>query len=207
VVPLIFYKGLAVGFLMCAPLGPIGLMCVRRTIMDGRKAGMASVLGASTVDAIYCSVAGLSITFLTSLLHGQRHLLQAAGGIILMAVGFRIFTASVPMDKVYKGTHGVIQAYVSTFLLTLANPMPILVFGAAFTVLGIHGWKGEFLSTAVMVAGVFSGSALWSPILVTIVTVFRPQFNPSRMRWLNRLTGSLIALIGVAAEVGVFVNW
>jgi threonine/homoserine/homoserine lactone efflux protein len=175
--------------------------------MDGRKAGMASVLGASTVDAIYCSLAGLSITFLTSLLHGQRHLLQAAGGIILVAVGVRIFTASVPKEKVYRGTNGLIQAYVSTFLLTLANPMPILVFGAAFTVLGIHGWKGEFLSTAVMVAGVFSGSALWSPILVTIVTLFRPQFNPSQMRWLNRLTGSLIALIGVAAEVGVFVNW
>jgi threonine/homoserine/homoserine lactone efflux protein len=207
VIPLIFYKGLGVGFLLCAPLGPIGLMCVRRTIMDGRKAGMASVLGASTVDAIYCSLAGLSITFLTSLLQGERHLLQAAGGVVLIAVGIRIFTAPVPVDRVYKGTHGVIQAYVSTFLLTLANPMPILVFGAAFTVLGIHGWKGEFLSTAVMVAGVFSGSALWSPILVTIVTLFHFQFNPGRMRWLNRLTGSLIAGIGLAAEIGLLITW
>jgi threonine/homoserine/homoserine lactone efflux protein len=207
VVPLIFYKGLAVGFLMCAPLGPIGLICVRRTIMDGRRAGMASVLGASTVDAIYCSVAGLSITLLTSLLQGERQLLQAAGGVVLMAVGIRIFTASVPVAKVYKGPHGVIQAFVSTFLLTLANPMPILVFSAAFTVLGIHGWKGETLSTAILVAGVFSGSALWSPILVTIVTLFRPQFNPSRMRWLNRVTGSLISLIGLIAEIGVFITW
>jgi threonine/homoserine/homoserine lactone efflux protein len=204
---MIFYKGLAVGFLMCAPLGPIGLMCVRRTIMDGRRAGMASVLGASTVDAIYCSVAGLSITLLTSLLQGERQLLQAAGGIVLMAVGVRIFTASVPVAKVYKGTDGVIQAFVSTFLLTLANPMPILVFSAAFTVLGIHGWKGETLSTAILVAGVFSGSALWSPILVTFVTLFRPQFNPSRMRWLNRVTGSLIALIGLIAEIGAFITW
>ena len=204
---MIFYKGLAVGFLMCAPLGPIGLMCVRRTIMDGRRAGMASVLGASTVDAIYCSVAGLSITLLTSLLQGERQLLQAAGGIVLMAVGIRIFTASVPAAKVYKGTDGVIQAFVSTFLLTLANPMPILVFSAAFTVLGIHGWKGETLSTAILVVGVFSGSALWSPILVTFVTLFGPQFNPTRMRWLNRVTGSLIALIGLTAEIGAFITW
>jgi len=171
--------------------------------MDGRKAGMASVLGASTVDAIYCSVAGLSISFLTSLLEGQRYWLEAAGGIVLMAVGVRIFTARVPINKAYSGTHGVIQAYISTFLLTLANPIPILVFGAAFTVLGIQGWKGEFLSTAAMVAGVFSGSALWSPILVTIVTLFRVEFNPSRMRWLNRLTGSLLAGIGLVAEIGL----
>jgi threonine/homoserine/homoserine lactone efflux protein len=207
VAPLIFYKGLAVGFLMCAPIGPIGLVCVRRTIMDGRKAGMASVLGASTVDAIYCSVAGLSIAFLTGLLQGERQLFQAAGGMVLMAVGIRIFMASVPVAKVYKVTDGVVQAFVSTFLLTLANPMPILVFSAAFTVLGIHGWKGESLSTAAMVAGVFAGSALWSPILVTIVTLFRPQFNPSRMRWFSRLTGSLIALIGLIAEIGVFITW
>jgi len=207
VAPLIFYKGLAVGFLMCAPLGPIGLMCVRRTIMDGRRAGMASVLGASTVDAIYCSLAGFSITFLTSLLQGQRYLVQAAGGIILMAVGIGIFRARVPADEARKGTGGVIQAFVSTFLLTLANPMPILVFSAAFTVLGIHGWKGESLSTAVMVAGVFAGSALWSPILATIVTLFRPEFNPSRMRWFNRVTGSVIALLGLTAEIGVFITW
>jgi threonine/homoserine/homoserine lactone efflux protein len=207
VVPLIFYKGFAVGFLMCAPLGPIGLVCVRRTIMDGRRVGMASVLGASTVDAIYCAVAGLSITFLTSLLQGEKQLVQAAGGLVLMAVGIRIFTASVPVAKVYKRANGMIQAFVSTFLLTLANPMPVLVFSAAFTVLGIHGWKGESLPTATMVAGVFAGSALWSPILVTVVTLFRPQFNPSRMRWFNRVTGSLIALIGLTAEIGAFITW
>lgn len=202
---LVFYNGLAVGFLMCAPIGPIGLMCVRRTIMEGRRAGMASVLGASTVDALYCSLAGLSISFLTGLLEGERHLLQAAGGLVLMLVGLRIFTSTVPVERRLKRTRGTIQSFVSTFLLTLANPMPILVFSAAFTLLGIRGWRGESLSTAAMVAGVFAGSALWSPILVTIVTLFRPQFDASRTLWFNRVIGSLIALIGLIAGIWVFV--
>lgn len=202
---LVFYNGLAVGFLMCAPIGPIGLMCVRRTIMEGRRAGMASVLGASTVDALYCSLAGLSISFLAGLLEGERHLLQAAGGLVLMLVGLRIFTSTVPVERRLKRTRGTIQSFVSTFLVTLANPMPIMVFSASFTLLGIRGWRGESLSTAAMVAGVFAGSALWSPILVTIVTLFRPQFDASWTLWFNRVIGSLIALIGLIAGIWVFV--
>lgn len=202
---LVFYNGLAVGFLMCAPIGPIGLMCVRRTIMEGRRAGMASVLGASTVDALYCSLAGLSISFLAGLLEGERHLLQAAGGLVLMLVGLRIFTSTVPVERRLKRTRGTIQSFVSTFLVTLANPMPIMVFSASFTLLGIRGWRGESLSTAAMVAGVFAGLALWSPILVTIVTLFRPQFDASWTLWFNRVIGSLIALIGLIAGIWVFV--
>jgi threonine/homoserine/homoserine lactone efflux protein len=166
---------------------------------------MASVLGASTVDALYCSLAGLSISFLTGLLEGERHLLQAAGGLVLMLVGLKISTSRVPVEMGLERTCGMVQSFASTFLVTLANPMPILVFSAAFTLLGIHGWKGESFSTAVMVAGVFAGSALWSPILVTVVTLFRPQFDPSRTRWFNRVTGSLIALIGLTAEIGLLV--
>lgn len=194
-----FIKGLIVGFVICAPMGPIGLLCLQRALVDGRAAGMAAVLGASTVDVIYCSVAGLGISYLSNFLTGEHLYLRLAGGLILILVGVRIFT-SPPSEKTPNtSAHGLFPSFMSSFLLMLANPMPIVVFTATFTALGVHGWEDAYSATFAIVAGVFVGSALWAPLLAVAVALCKPQLSLRRLRLVNRVAGAVIAGCGMVA--------
>lgn len=197
----IFLKGLIAGLVVCAPVGPIGLLCVRRTLMDGRMAGLVSVLGASTADGLFCLIAGLGVTYIANLLMNEQTAFTLLGGIILVALGFKLFFTEPGQKTPEVSEKGLLHAYVSSFLVMLANPMLIFVFSAAFTALGVHGWKGDYLSTAILVAGVFLGSALWAPLLVATVSLFRPQFGPRQQMLLNRVSGVIIFGFGVAAGI------
>jgi threonine/homoserine/homoserine lactone efflux protein len=193
-----FVKGMVVGLITCAPIGPVGLFCVRRTLTYGRTIGVASLLGASTADGLYCAAACFGITVVSNFLEQEYMWVSLAGGLILIFVGMWIFL-SEPREKGPKSERkGVFGAYSSTFLLMLANPSPIVVFTAAFTALGIQGWKGDYLSTAALVAGVFIGSAAWSPILIVLGTLFRLGYNPNRVRLINKISGVIIAGVGAA---------
>jgi threonine/homoserine/homoserine lactone efflux protein len=199
--PLIFIKGLVVGLVLCAPFGPIGALIVRRTLVDGRMAGVASVLGASTVDGLYCSIAGFGITYVSNLLRHEQTSLKLAGGLILVLVGMRIFL-SRPSGKTPKQHgQGLLGSYLSTFLLMLANPMPILLFGATFSALGVHGWKGDYGGTVSLVSGVLSGSALWAPLLFALMSRFKTPFNPEQLRLLNWIAGGVIFGFGVVVGI------
>ena len=199
----IFIKGVIAGLVACAPVGPIGLLCVRRTLIYGRLAGLVSVLGASTADGLYCLIAGLGVTYIATLLKNEQTMFTLLGGSILVALGLKLFFTPPAQKTPEVSENGLLHAYVSSFIVMLANPMLIFVFSAAFTALGVHGWKADYLSTATLVAGVFIGSALWAPILVLAVSLFRPQFGPRQQMTLNRVSGLIILGFGVAA--GVFI--
>jgi len=158
-------------------------------------------LGAATADALYCSVAGLGVTIISGFLVRQHTWIQIVGGLVLIALGAKLyFTRPTFADR--KGeSRGVLGAYTSTFLLMLANPVPILVFTAAFTAVGVHGWDGDYLATALLVLGVFSGSAIWSPVLVTVASTFRRQFSLEQLRLVNRVSGSIMAGFGLSIAI------
>jgi threonine/homoserine/homoserine lactone efflux protein len=196
---LFFLKGLIVGFIICAPLGPIGMFCVRQTLVEGRLAGMVAVLGASVVDAIYCIIAGLGVTYISNLLTNEHVYLQMAGGIILILVGLHLFFSKLSEKTPEAKGHGLFPSFLSCFLLMLANPMPILVFTATLTALGISGWRGHYLSTAVVVVGIFVGSAAWAPILASTVSLIKTQISPRLLRLANRIAGA--AIFGFGAVV------
>lgn len=193
-----FIKGLIVGFLICAPLGPIGLLCVRVTLVDGKLAGIGSVLGASLVDALYCALAGLGISVLASLLRGGHSPIQVAGGLVLILVGILVFFSKPSERNPEAEGHGFLPALASSFLIMLANPMPILVFTATFTGLGIHGWQDAQAPTAALVLGVFLGSAVWAPILVAAVSLFSPQLTLRQLHVANRIAGIILFCFGAA---------
>jgi threonine/homoserine/homoserine lactone efflux protein len=197
----VFIKGLIIGFIICAPMGPIGLFCVRKTLIDGRLAGFASVLGASTVDALYCAIAGLGVTFISNLITNEQGLIRLAGGLILVAVGVRIFVAKPSEKPVSNRGHGVASDFVGAALLMFTNPLAIIVFSAAFTALGVHGWRGDYTLTAALVAGVLAGSALWAPILVTVVSLFRVRVNGGQLMLMSRISGAIIGGFGLAVWV------
>jgi len=204
---MVFVKGLLIGLIMCAPVGSVGLLSVRRTLTQGRAAGLASVLGASTADMLYCSLAGFGITLISNFLQEKHLWLELGGGLILILLGIKIFFSEPTQQAPNNGPTGLLGDFTSTFLLMLANPFPLVIFTATFTALGVPGWKGDFVSTAILVAGVFCGSALWSPLLVGVATYFRPQLNLNQLKLVNRISGAIMALLGLILGFLLLINW
>lgn len=191
-----FIKGLIIGFSIAAPVGPIGLLCMQRTFIEGRTSGLVTGLGAATADFLYGCIAGFGLTVVSTFLVSQNLWFRLLGGSFLCFLGVRTFF-SVPADKAasVKG-RGLLKNYVSTFILTLTNPMTIISFAAIFAGLGAHK---DYISAGLLVSGVFTGSALWWFTLSSIVSLFRSQIDSAKLRWINR--GSGIILMGAGLVI------
>jgi threonine/homoserine/homoserine lactone efflux protein len=194
-----FLRGLAIGFSIAAPVGPIGVLCIRRTLAEGSLFGLVSGLGAATADAFYGCIAGFGLTVLSSALVRQQGWLRLLGGAFLCYLGFRTFFARPAKEGISSGGKGLLGAYASTLLLTLTNPLTILSFAAIFAGLGVGGADGKYSSGATLVLGVFVGSALWWLTLSSGVGLLGKSFNSSRLRWVNRISGAVITAFGLAA--------
>ncbi len=192
-------RGLIIGFSIAAPVGPIGVLCIRRTLAEGRASGLVSGLGAATADAIYGCVAGFGLTFVSNFLVSQQAWLRLMGGGFLCYLGLRTFLSQPAERAASVRGSGLVGAYTSTFFLTITNPMTILSFAAIFAGLGVGSARGTYLSAAALVLGVFSGSALWWFILSGGVSVLRTRFNPQGLRWINRISGLIILGFGLMA--------
>jgi threonine/homoserine/homoserine lactone efflux protein len=199
--PMIVLKGLALGFSIAAPVGPIGVLCIRRTLSDGRLAGLVSGLGAATADAFYGTVAGFGLTAVSAVLVEQHFWLKIVGGAFLCYLGIRTLL-SKPAEEAAQAANrrGLVGAYLSTFLLTLTNPMTILSFVAIFAGMGIANTGGDYGAALSLVVGVFLGSALWWLTLSGGVGFLREVFSaPASLRWINRVSGVIITGFGVYA--------
>jgi threonine/homoserine/homoserine lactone efflux protein len=201
-----FLRGLVIGFSIAAPVGPIGVLCIRRTLAEGRATGFASGLGAASADAIYGCVAGFGLTFISNFLVDQQLWLRLIGGLFMLYLGFKTLLEK-PAEQAAsaKGT-GLLGAYASTFFLTITNPMTIISFTGVFLGLGLAGSSGDYASAAILVLGVFLGSALWWFTLSGGVGFFREKFNADAMQWVNRISGAIIIAFGVVALVSIFVG-
>lgn len=192
-----FIKGLIIGFSIAAPVGPIGVLCMQRTLAEGRVSGFVSGLGAATADAIYGSVAGFGLIFISSIVISHQLWIHLVGGAFLCYLGIKTFL-SMPIEQVaLEKENGLGGVYASTFLLTLTNPMTILSFGAIFTGMGFGSTSRNYVSAWVLVLGVFMGSSLWWFILSSGVSMLRSKFNSYGLRWINRLSGIIIVGFGL----------
>ncbi len=197
-----FLSGMIIGFSIAAPVGPIGVLCIRRTLADGRLHGLASGLGAASADAIYGSIAGFGLTAISGFLVAQGDWLRLIGGVFLVYLGARTFLTRPAERPAGAVGRGLASAYASTFALTLTNPVTILSFAAIFAGLGLAEREADYGAAVALVAGVFSGSAAWWLLLSGGVSLFRRAFTPSRMRWINRLSGAVLTGFGVLALAG-----
>lgn len=196
-------RGAAIGFSIAAPVGPIGVLCMRRTLADGRAHGVVSGLGAATADALYGCIAGFGLTFISSLLITQQAWLRLIGGAFLCYLGIRTLLARPAQQAATAaGSNGLPGAYASTFFLTLTNPLTILSFAAIFAGLGLAAAGEDYASAATLVAGVFCGSALWWLLLSGGVSLLRSRFNAQRLQWVNRVSGGIITAFGLVALLG-----
>lgn len=197
-------RGLIIGFSIAAPVGPIGVLCIRRTLADGRAAGLVSGLGAASADAVYGYVAAFGLTFISDFLVGQKFWLGLIGGLFLCYLGIKTLLAKPAEQAASASGRGLSGAYASTFFLTLTNPMTILSFVAIFAGLGLANTSSDYTSAGILVLGVFIGSALWWLLLSGGVGLFREKFNTNAMQWVNRISGLVITAFGIFALVNVF---
>lgn len=187
----LFGRGFVLGFSIAAVVGPIGLLCIRRTLVTGFAIGFVSGLGAATADATYAAVASFGISALAVLLIDQRLWLRLIGGAFLFYLGVRTLRAKPASREADLSASGLrlAGAYSSTLALTLSNPMTIMSFAAIFAGLGASG--------ADLVAGVFGGSAAWWLLLASSVSRLRDRLTPHWLRWINVASGLLITGFGV----------
>ncbi len=196
-------RGLLIGFSIAAPVGPIGVLCIRRTLAEGRTTGLVSGLGAASADALYGCVAGFGLAFISNFLVSQQFWLRLAGGLFLGYLGIKTLLAKPAGEAAAAKGNGLAGAYASTFFLTLTNPMTILSFAAIFAGLGLAGAGGNYTSAAVLVLGVFIGSAVWWLLLSGGVGLFREKFNAHALHWVNRVSGVIIAGFGLYALLSI----
>jgi len=195
----VLIKGMLIGFSIAAPVGPIGVLCIRRTLTDGRLAGLVTGLGAATADAVYGMVAGFGLTLISTFLVSQQTWVRLLGGGFLCYLGVRTFVAQ-PIEHAERyDKNDLLGSYLSTFFLTLTNPLTILSFAAIFAGLGLGIERSSYLSAGLLVLGVFGGSAAWWLLLSMGVGLLRKRLNLRILRWVNRVSGSIILVFGIAA--------
>jgi threonine/homoserine/homoserine lactone efflux protein len=198
-----FLKGAVIGFSIAAPVGPIGLLCIRRSLAEGRWVGLFTGLGAATADAVYGGVAAFGLTAVSSVLVAYRVWLAFFGGLFLSYLGIRTFISAPAADGASSRRSGFASAYASTFVLTLTNPMTILSFVAIFAGLGLAS-GADYGAATMLVAGVFAGSAVWWLTLSSGTALLRTRLSGGRMRLVNHLSGAMILAFGIYAIATAF---
>ncbi|MCX7859242.1 MAG: LysE family translocator [Chloroflexus sp.] len=198
----LFIRGVLFGVAIAAPVGPIGLLCIRRTITDGRVAGFISGLGVATADALYSAIAALGLQAISAFLLGISPILRIVGGVAMLWIGITIIVArpQAIVAQPVQTSHGLFGAYLSTLLLTLTHPVTILIFTVIFPGLGLSAGASVWDSLA-LVAGISFGSALWWAILSGGVSLVRGRVTPPMLRVINLVSGVIIGGFGVAALV------
>jgi threonine/homoserine/homoserine lactone efflux protein len=200
--PIFFLKGLIIGFAMAVPIGPLGIMCIRKTLAEGHSRGMIIGLGAATADSFYGSIAAFGLTFVSDVIASQHFRLRLVGGGLLLFLGIRTFRAKRKNPKIPVENKGLVRSYVTSFLLALTNPVTLFAFIAVFAAFGM-GQKLDVISACILVLGVFIGSCLWFLTLGYAVTRFRKNLDADGLIWVNRISGVLIMLSGVVALVSL----
>ncbi|EOP73414.1 MULTISPECIES: LysE family translocator [Bacillus] len=199
-------KGLIIGFSIAAPVGPIGILCIRRTLENGKVVGFMSGLGAATADGLYSLIAGLSLTVITNYLINQQLWFQLIGGIFLGYFGVKTYK-SKPSNTLTKSKNEQnIKAYASTFFLTLTNPVTILSFIALFSGLGIANSDIDLMEKLILVLGVFLGLILWWLFLSIVVSLLKNRINAYSLIIINKTSGLILLLFSLRSFYDVLIT-
>lgn len=201
-----FIKGIVIGLAIAAPVGPIGILCIRRTLAFGRASGFVSGLGAATADFLYGSIAAFGLTFISDLLIRRSFGLRLVGGIFLLYLGLKTFKAKPENEQGSEQAQSktnLLADYSSTFALTLTNPTTIFSFLAVFAALGVANAKTNYTLASFLAIGVLFGSAIWWLVLSGITAFFRQRLASGGLNIINKISGAVIAAFGLIALVSL----
>ncbi|SMO85960.1 Threonine/homoserine/homoserine lactone efflux protein [Saccharicrinis carchari] len=195
--------GIIIGFSASVPLGPIGVLCIQRTLNKGRLSGFISGLGAAFSDTIYAILAGFSLSYIVNFIEQQLLYIQIFGALLLILLGIHIFYSNpaVQLRKQRKGKSNLFQDFISTFIVTISNPLAIFLFLAFFASFGAVKPGDDASNHFILIAGVLAGASLWWFILSSLISLFRSKINLRRLWWLNKITGAAIVILVVIGFV------
>jgi threonine/homoserine/homoserine lactone efflux protein len=194
----LLFQGMLIGFVVAVPVGPLGLLCINRSLLLGPVPGLYSGLGVATADAFAAAIAALGISLVSGFLIHHQILFRLIGGLFLCFLGVKIYRTEPKQQPPPGRVGGLLTAYATTLFLTASNPVTILSFVAIYAGWHVQDLAGDYIAAAILTCGVFVGSALWWVGLFVGLTTFRGRFNLRVLGWIQRLSGALIAGFGFA---------
>ncbi len=193
----VFLRGLVLGVVIAAPVGPVGILCIRRTLEKGLAVGFATGVGAALADAIFAAIAAFGVTAALSLLTGAEKEIRLFGGFFLMVMAIRMFLQKIEMGRA--GTASVanlIKAFMSGFVITITNPLTIIGILAVIATFAGHL---SYVQAATLTGGIFCGSLAWWLMLGGGVFLIRHHFTNNALTWVNRGTAILLLILAIWA--------
>ena len=203
---MLLLKGILIGFAVAAPVGPIGLLCIRRTLWGGRLAGFTAGVGAALADTVFGFIAAFGLTLVWDVLMANARWFALGAGVFLIYIGIVEWRTKPSDPKLTEppSAAGLFGGFISTFFLTLANPLTVLSFAAIFAGLGIEGHRvtedginPDYTAMAELIGGVFLGAAGWWLLLVGGVDVIRHKLNGTTLKLLSRISGTALLAFGL----------
>jgi threonine/homoserine/homoserine lactone efflux protein len=200
-------KGVGVGVVISLPAGPVGVLCVRRTMFEGALFGIVSAIGAALADMVFGLIAGFGLTVVRDWLLGYQDVLAVAGGVYLLYVGLRCLIVRAVIEPQPLTGEKLAAAFVSSFALSISNPITIVAFAAIFAKIGFDGNDVDFIGVGVLVAGVLVGSLIWWLGLTLSVAALKRFAHQVHFSWINRISGTILTVSGAGLLAVVALSW
>lgn len=200
----IFLRSVGIGFAIAAPIGPVGLMCIRKALADGRPAAWMAGLGAALADTVFGAVVGLGLGMVSFVLRDHGTVLKLLGGLFMIGIGIHTWRqAAIGLEPAEGKGPGAWRDFLSTFAITITNPGTMMGVTGVFVAMGAAAQPVGLAQSWQMVLGVFVGSALWWAVLTEMTILVRARFTPTRMRLFNHISGALLIAMGGGALVSL----
>ena len=197
-------QGFIVGIGASIPLGPLGILCVQKTLSKGRNSGLITGLGSAASDTFYAGISLLGLAFIQNLIKEQKDWIMLIGGIIIVLIGIKIYlTNPLKQVKQNNGNKKRLEDFFEAFFMTITNPGAIFLIIGLFAVVGIDVTSGETSKFKIfsILWGVFGGATFWWFILSTTINVFRKKFRLKQLIMVNKVSGIIIAVLGIISVI------
>jgi threonine/homoserine/homoserine lactone efflux protein len=201
---LLLLEGMMIGFALALPVGPVGILCIRESLIEGRLRGIVIGMGGATADLIFSGIAAFSITSISDIIDRNRFWIRICCGIFLILFGIITFKRKPKDNTIRIKSHILLKTYLITLFIALSNPLTIFAYIAVFAFLGI-GLSHNLLMLSSLVVGVSMGSLAWFLVLNTFTVYYGEKFKQTGTYWVNRLTGILIMISGIISIVSVLI--
>ena len=205
----LFIKGILMGLLVSAPLGPVGVVCIQRTINRGVKSGFISGLGAAAADTVYAIIAVLGLGFVITFIKEEKYWIQLVGALIIILFAIKIFytNPAVEIRNNRNKKNKPLEEFISVFFVTLSNPGVFFAFIAFFAWFNVVGEENAgYFSALVLIGGIFTGALSWWYILSAVINKYRKRIRLKNIWWLNKIMGIIVFICGIIALIELFVK-
>jgi threonine/homoserine/homoserine lactone efflux protein len=202
----LLWEGFIIGIAVSVPLGPLGMLCIKRTVNKNWKSGFSSGLGIAASDAIYAIIAGFSLTIIINFISSYEIYFKILGTSMMVLLGLYIFMSN-PAKEIQKfkqrGT-SYLQDFLTAFLLTITNPLSVFVFIAIFTSYSVVLQLSQLFEALLIIGGIFVGGASWWFILTGLAYLFKHKLTINTLWWANKIIGLSVVLIAIVLFIFLF---